>query len=354
MKILFDSHNLAFHHFGGQEVQMCRTKDHLEELGVEIKLFNKFEDKITDYDIYHLFGSNSIEHLSVVSYAKERGIPVVLSPVFWSSFEQSLKSSVNPVKKARAIVKKCQQYSEKALKYNIPIINPVQFYLKNADLILPNSNLEASHLLKVFDFAAAKIHVVYNGVEDIYARGEPDLFSDRYGVSDFVLFVGRVEPKKNILALVKASRNKDYKLVIVGDKDANRSYYNECKKRAGENVHFVGELPHNSELLVSAYHAARVFVLPSWLETPGISALEAGLAGCNLVITNRGATSEYFKDMAVYCDPSDVESISAGIDLAMERVKTRGLSEYLQERYSWKAIAEETLQAYKGLISKHG
>lgn len=351
MKVLFDSPNLSFHRFGGREVQMCRTKEHLEELGVEVTLFNKFEDNIDDYDIYHLFGADLLEHFHVVRYVKEMGIPLVVSTVFWSSFETALKSSANPVKNAFAIVRKCQQCSEKILRYNIPIISPTQFYLKNADLILPNSNLEARHLLRIFNFGSQKITVIYNGVEDIYARGEPDLFLNRFGISDFVLFVGRVEPRKNLLALIKASRDTDHNLVIVGDINANKSYYDECKKRAGENIHFTGNIPHNSELLVSAYHAAKVFVLPSWMETPGISALEAGLAGCNVVITNRGSTREYFEDMALYCDPNKVASIRDGIDLATEQPKTRRLSKHVREKYSWGAIAEDTLQAYKKLVS---
>jgi len=351
MKILFDCPNINFHHFGGQEVQMCRTKDHLEGLGVEITLFNKFRNKIDDYDIYHLFGSDSIEHFSVVSYAKEKGIPVVLSPVFWSSFEEILKSPVSAQKKARAIVKKCQQRSEKILRYNYRLVNPTQFYLKNADLILPNSNLEARHLLRIFDFEPQKINVIYNGVEDIYAHGEPDLFFDRYGISDFVLFVGRVEQKKNLLALIKATRDTDHKLVIVGDTNVSKNYYDQCKRHARENVHFIGKIPHNSELLVSAYCAAKVFALPSWRETPGISALEAGLAGCNVLITNRGSTREYFKDMAFYCDPNRVASIRNGLDFAMGQPKTRRLSKYIREKYSWGAIAEETLGVYKRLVS---
>ena len=53
--------------------------------------------------------------------------------------------------------------------------------------------------------------------------------------------------------------------------------------------------------LASAYAAARVFALPSWFETPGLAALEAGLAGCAVAITPYGSTRDYFGDLRAVC-----------------------------------------------------
>ena len=276
MKVLFDTHNLTLQNHGGQEVQIAQTKKYLEELGVEVKFYNKFEDKIEDYDLYHLFGSNSVEHINLVMHIKNKGIPIVLSPVYWNSFEKDLNDSKTILTKLFVLFKESQKYSEKIMGYNLSLINPTNFYLKIADSILPNSKLEASHLTKIFQFDKNKLNVVHNGVEKFYLNGNKDIFINKYKLSDFILFVGRIEPKKNVLSLIKAVNETEYNLIIIGSGESNLSYYKLCRKHANNNVKFLGEIPHDSEMLRSAYSAAKCFALPSWLETPSISALEAG------------------------------------------------------------------------------
>jgi len=138
MKVLFDTHNLTLQNHGGQEVQIAQTKKYLEELGVEVKYYNKFEDKIEDYDLYHLFGSNSVEHINLVMHIKNKGIPIVLSPVYWNSFEKDLNDSKTILNKLFVLFKESQKYSEKIMGYNLSLINPTNFYLNIANSILPN------------------------------------------------------------------------------------------------------------------------------------------------------------------------------------------------------------------------
>jgi glycosyltransferase involved in cell wall biosynthesis len=140
----------------------------------------------------------------------------------------------------------------------------------------------------------------------------------------------------------------DIPLVIIGAPLPGQSYYYEiCKKEAGNNIHFLGHFDHDSELLASAYSAARVFALPSWAETPGISALEAGLAGCNVVITNRGSTTEYFKNFATYCNPGSVRSIRNAIIEAYNRERSEELRNHILANYTWDIVAQKTLDAYE-------
>lgn len=351
MKVLFDTHNLTLQNHGGQEVQIAQTKKYLEELDVEVKYYNKFEDKIENYDLYHLFGSNSVEHINLVMHIKDKGIPIVLSPVYWNSFEKDLNDSKTILNKLFVLFKESQKYSEKIMGYNLSLINPTNFYLNIADSILPNSKLEASHLTKNFQFDKNKLIVVHNGVEKFYLNGNKDIFINKYKLSDFILFVGRIEPKKNVLSLIKAVNETEYNLIIVGSGESNLSYYKLCKKYANNNIKFLGEIPHESEMLRSVYSAAKCFALPSWLETPSISALEAGLAGCNMVITDRGSTKEYFDEMVYYCNPKDIKTIRKGIDLAMNSKKQNLLSKHILKKFSWESIAKNTLEEYKKIIN---
>ena len=160
------------------------------------------------------------------------------------------------------IIKESQKYSEKIFGYNLSLINPTNFYLKIADSILPNSQLEASHLSKIFQFDKNKLNVVHNGVERFYLYGNEDIFINKYDLSNFILFVGRIEPKKNVLSLIKAINETKYDLVFIGSGESNLNYYKLCKKYANSNVKFLGEIPHGSEMLRSAYSAAKCFVLP--------------------------------------------------------------------------------------------
>ena len=93
-------------------------------------------------------------------------------------------------------------------------------------------------------------------------------------------------------------------------------------------------------------------VLPSWFETTGLSSLEAGAMGCNLVITDKGDTREYFEDFAFYCDPSSVESIFEAVNKAADRNTDTKLQQKIFSQYTWTNTARLTLQAYNEILQK--
>src|SRR6476659_304125 len=94
-----------------------------------------------------------------------------------------------------------------------------------------------------------------------------------------------------------------FQLYLVGDPAPHHmSYFHECQKQAGNNIHFVRQVSQAE--LVEYYSKAKVHVLPSWFETAGLSSLEAAAMGCNVVITRKGDAHEYFGDEAEYCDPA--------------------------------------------------
>lgn len=343
MNVLFNTQSIGFQMMGGLEVQMLQTKKHLEKLGVNVKLFDPFHDKLDDFDILHTFGSYSYETVPITKMAKEKKIPVAISPVYWIfSFRRKL---INFGTKFLSI------FSEKSYA----LINPSKYLFALADIILPNSKIESEHLIHQFNIDRKKIFVVPNGVERRFLYGDPNIFIQKYGIEDFVLFVGHIEKRKNVLRLIKAMNDTDITLVIIGTPMPSQTYYyyyNICKKEANDNIHFLEHIDHDSELLSSAYSAAKVFSLPSWAETPGISTLEAGLAGCNIVITNRGSTTEYFKNFATYCSPSDVQSIRNAIIEAYNREKSKELRNHIIDNYTWDVVAKKTLAAYDLIVKR--
>jgi len=89
-----------------------------------------------------------------------------------------------------------------------------------------------------------------------------------------------------------------------------------------------------------------VFALPSLFETPGIAALEAGLAGARIVITPHGGTREYFGDKAIYVDPYSVHAIRRGLQDAFAHAPSEDLSHHIAARYLWKHVASRTRDIY--------
>jgi glycosyltransferase involved in cell wall biosynthesis len=103
--------------------------------------------------------------------------------------------------------------------------------------------------------------------------------------------------------------------------------------------------------LSSAYAAARIHALVSWYDTPGLVSLEAALAGCNIVTTDRGSPREYFGNLAYYCDPGKRDSICQAIRDAWHGTKDHRLKELVFNNYTWEKAALKTYRAYQSVCS---
>ena len=109
---------------------------------------------------------------------------------------------------------------------------------------------------------------------------------------------------------------------------------------------WLGRLDHHDPLLASAYAAARVFALPSWFETPGLAALEAGLAGCSIAITPYGSTRDYFGDLVEYARPDRVAEIRRAVVKCWEDGPDPRLSRSIATHYLWPNVAQITAEVY--------
>jgi hypothetical protein len=79
--------------------------------------------------------------------------------------------------------------------------------------------------------------------------------------------------------------------------------------------------------------------------------LEAGAAGCNIVSTDRGSAREYLEEMAWYCDPRSVESVREAVQAAYEAPRSERLREHIQEHFTWRQAAEQTVEGYRLAMS---
>jgi glycosyltransferase involved in cell wall biosynthesis len=217
-----------------------------------------------------------------------------------------------------------------------------------AKLVLPNTTLEARLVENGLGIDPRKVRFVPNGVERRFATGDPQLFQEKYGLRNFVLNVGHVGPeRKNVFRLIQALEKINVPSVIIGRIEDNE-YGRRCIAAAKLNPRLtvIESLPNDAPLLASAYAACDVFALPSYYETPGIAALEAGLAGAKIVITRGGGTEEYFGVDAEYVEPTSWELIHHGIVTALNKPKSPALSERIRREYLWENVGEKTLEAY--------
>lgn len=355
LKILFNTSPGAFSSWGGGEIQMLETKKELEKMGHEVKILEK-ENYQVDWESFDIFHNFNI-HRNCWQYVQEamkKNLPIAVSTIYWPS----------PIKHAFAwnqgFGKKVMIIGSKTISGTPTIqignsnLNKVGAIVESADILMPNSEAEKEMLMKKFGIEDKKVHVVPNGVDIRFKNANTETFLkkyEKYKSKDFVLYVGRLEERKNVLSLIKAMKGTRENLVIIGKaKQGSEDYAKKCIAETDNYIEFIDSIPHDDKLLKSAYAACKVFCLPSWYETPGLAALEAGLAGANIVITKEGCTKEYFDDFAVYIDPANDENIKHKILAQIKNSKNRRLSTHIEKKYLWKNAAVETEKAYNKII----
>lgn len=338
--VLLHAPTAAFQAPGGGENQLVQTGRHLEACGVRVRLFSPWIDRLESARLLHLFGM-SREGLELARLARGRRVPVVISPICWYEPRAILGLEPGLARKAAGL----GGYLVRSIASGFPSWRRELLHL--ADAVLPNSRAEADQLARLFGVSRERLRVVPNGVRPELGTATPDAFTEWWGTAPFVLSVGRIEPRKNTLGLVRAMAGIGRPLVHIGQAVPGREdYARECR-RVGEGVvTWLGKRDHDDPMVASACAAARVFALPSWFETPGLAALEAALAGAALAITPYGSTREYFGDLAAYARPDRAGEIRRAIETCWERGPDSRLAPRVATHYLWPIVAQLTAEVY--------
>lgn len=332
MNILMQIRDDYQKHIAGDSIQLLMTKKYLEALGVNIEVSSKYSDSLSQYDIIHIFNTTRIKESYRFSLnALKQKRPYVLSTIYWNMKDYlerdgyHISSNFEWWKQSNTMRKEI---------------------LLKAAALLPNSVSEKNLIKKDFD-VENKFFIIPNCSDKMFFKADSQEFVSQHHINDFILCVGRIACRKNQLSLIKALHNTKYKLVFIGS-NHNIEYYQACRKAANQNTFFLNEMKYHN--LPSAYAAAKVHVMPSWFETPGLSSLEAGLAGCNLVTTDIGCQREYFKSFAAYVDPWNENSIRDGVERMYHTPKNDSLRQHIYENYIWETAAQKTLEAYNKVL----
>lgn len=360
MKVLFISRATLYKDKGGDTIQVINTAKHLEKLGVEvtIRLSNEIIE-YSNYDILHFF--NIIRPADILVHIKRSGKPFVVSTIYvdYSEYEKNERKglagilfkmfSPNSIEYFKVLARFFVN-GEKITSSDYLLLGQkgsIKKIIAQSGMLLPNSSNEYKRLSKDYNITK-EYKIVPNAIDPLLFNGNSDTASRK---EDLVICVGRIEGRKNQFNLIKALNDTKFQLVIIGSPSPNQvSYYEKCKEIAASNISFVKNI--EQEELISYYANAKVHVLPSWFETTGLSSLEAGAMGCNLVITDKGDTREYFGDLAFYCDPSSSESIFEAVNKAADAYSDKNLQEKIFSEYTWSKAAELTLEAYDEVLRK--
>ena len=232
--------------------------------------------------------------------------------------------------------------------------NWTAYSVKKATIIFTISQASKDDIIKTYNVAENKVIVTYPGIKKLSNMSQPTSKLNIEG--DYILFVGTLQPRKNIVRLIEAFSKLDSttKLVIVGKKGWLYEEILQAPKKfgVGKKVKFLDFVA--DEDLPSIYKRALCFVLPSLYEGFGLPVLEAMKYGCPVITSNISSLPEAGGDAALYVDPLNVEDIAEKID---ELIKDKALREKLikkgyeqVKKFSWEKTAKETLKELEGLI----
>ncbi|MBL7733026.1 MAG: glycosyltransferase family 4 protein [Chitinophagaceae bacterium] len=357
MKVAFITRSTLKSIPGGDTVQVRETARQLEASGVRVDVLAANEKILySRYDLLHLF--NIIRPADLLLHAKRCNIPYVVTPILvdYSEYDKRFRKGLSG-RVFRLLSPSAIEYVKtlgRWLTGNDPLVSKayiwkghkrsMQEILQKAACILPNSATEAATLARKFKRLSA-IRIIPNGADTGLFKPDNAISREK----DLIICAARIEGIKNQLNLIKAMNNSGFKMLLIGAAAPNQvSYYQHCRKIAGANIQFTGNLPQHE--LAACYQRAAVHILPSWFETCGLSSLEAAASGCNIVITDKGFAKDYFGNDAFYCDPGDPGSILEAVKKAASFQNDGRLQKKISEEFTWQHAAEQTVAVYKQIL----
>lgn len=240
-------------------------------------------------------------------------------------------------------------------------LKKVKFSATNADRIIAISEQTKKDIVKYLKIDEAKIVVIYQGCHPVFKEEKPTKFKEEVALKfklpeKFVLNVGAINERKNILSLIKAIKNIDTTLVIIGGKT---SYFKVLetyisKHELEEKVLFLENV--SMPELSAIYQMASVFVYPSIFEGFGIPIIEA-LYSKTPVITSTGSCfSEAGGPDTIYVNPNDIVQLTTVIKsvISDQKLSSRMIEKGFEfvQKFNDEKIAENYSFIYESLLNK--
>jgi len=240
---------------------------------------------------------------------------------------------------------------------------------KKADKIIAVSRSTKDDLINLYGLEPGKIRVIYSGVGKQFRpikngsvalklTAQPTVkLKKKYNLPDrFVLYFGTIEPRKNLIGLIKAfellkrqgKRGSQIKLVIAG---TNGWLYKDILKTAQESKYrrdiiFTGFIEDKDKPYL--YNLAELFVYPSFFEGFGFPPLEAMACGLPTIVSHTSSLPEVVGQGALMIDPYNIDELAWAMEMALtdsnlkERLIKKGIAQ--AKKFSWSKCARQTLK----------
>ncbi len=232
-------------------------------------------------------------------------------------------------------------------------------------IITPTESVRRE-VIEHFDVQPARVYAVPEAARALFKRAsvqESRLVRERLGVEEeFLLFVGTIEPRKNLATLVRAlseivsSTDCRPQLVMAGMKGWMTSELFKIIETSGvkERLLFTGYLA--DEELRALYSAATVFIYPSLYEGFGLPTLEAMQCGAPVIASRIASIEEVTKDAAVLVAPNDAQSLARKIVALLKdesaRAQLSRAGALRAAEFSWERTARLTREVYEEAIAR--
>jgi len=277
------------------------------------------------------------------------------------------------------------------------LVNWTKYSVKKASVVFTISQASKNDIIEVYKVPENKVVVTYPGIKEISnfkfqisnksKMQNLKLLKEKYGIEkEYILFVGTLQPRKNIVRFIEAfsrlvrgpvgsfppasapqiasemravgnlstsATPHMLSLVVVGKKGWMYKDILNAPQKFGvkTKVKFLHSVPDDD--LPNFYKNAICFALPSLYEGFGLPVLEAMKYGCPVLTSNISSLPEAGGNAVLYCDPEDVDDITKNLELITKNLKLREelvRKGYEQvKKFSWEKTARETLQVLEQL-----
>jgi glycosyltransferase involved in cell wall biosynthesis len=227
-------------------------------------------------------------------------------------------------------------------------------------MVIAISEQTKKDIISYLHIDANKIRVVYQGCQDVFKRkysdSEKKQVTEKFNLPEtFVLNVGTIEERKNALTIVKAIKNLDVHLVLIGKQtDYTQKIHQFISENKLENrVHFLKGL--SSEELAITYQLATVFVYPSIFEGFGIPIIEALYSKTPVITNKNGVFKEAAGPNSLYIEPFDTEDLTVKITEVLtneslaNKMKAEGYN--FAQKFNDDIIASNIMNCYQQVLS---
>ena len=223
-----------------------------------------------------------------------------------------------------------------------------------ADLVTTDSEFSKSEIIDVVGISPDKVRVVHCGIDNLYRSSDPGDPLDL--PKQYVLFVGALNPRKNVSRLLqafdalKSTTDLPHKLVLIGPR--NKKIFQKLDIEATDDILLRGFVSERE--LKYAYRNADLFAYPSLYEGFGLPPIEAMACGTPVVSSTVSSLPEVIGDAGELVDPTDTEAIARGMehvlrdsqyrDTLVERGRERA------ERFTWGRAADEFIRLFEEIV----